>query len=85
MLVLIEEIFIVVVIDLVNGSNHKKCISLSNQKCMIQFILINLYLNEYIQEFQYYPFAVKLNSYVGNRNTLNYFSNKAFFQIKQKN
>ena len=29
--------------DLVNGSNHTKCILLSNQKCMIQSTLINLH------------------------------------------
>ena len=31
----------------VNGPNHKKCILLSNRKCMIQPTLINLYSNEY--------------------------------------
>ena len=30
---------------LVNGSNHTKCISLSNQKCMIQSTLIILHSN----------------------------------------
>ena len=38
-----------------------KCVSLSNQKCMIQPTLINLHPNEYSQEFHYYPFAVKLD------------------------
>ena len=46
---------------LVNGSNHTKCVSFSNQKCMIQPTLINLYPNEYSQEFYYYAFAVKLD------------------------
>ena len=32
-----------------NGSNHTKCVSLSNPKCMIQPILINLHPNEYSQ------------------------------------
>ena len=63
-------------ISIVNASNHTKCISLSNQKCMIQPTLINLHPNEYSQEFQYYPFAVKLDRCVGSCNTLNDLSNK---------
>ena len=31
----------------VNGFNHTKCVSLSNQKCITQPTLINLDLNEY--------------------------------------
>ena len=38
--------------------------------------LINLHTNEYCQEFQFYPFAVKLYRFVGNCNTLNDFFNK---------
>ena len=38
---LIKKIFIELLTGLVNGSNHKKCILLSNQKCMIQPTLIN--------------------------------------------
>ena len=37
-------------------SDHAKCVSLSNQKCMIQPNLINLHPNEYSQEFHYYLF-----------------------------
>ena len=36
---LIKEIFIGLLIGLVNGSNHIKCVSLSDQKCMIQPLL----------------------------------------------
>ena len=36
-----------------------------------QSTLSNLHPNEYIQELHYYPFAVKLNRYVGSCNTLN--------------
>ena len=36
----------------------------------------SLHPNEYSQEFYYYPFAVKLDTCVGNFNTLNDFSNK---------
>ena len=51
MLGLIKKIFIGLLTGLVNGSNHTKCVSLSNQKCMTQTTLINLYPNEYSQEF----------------------------------
>ena len=57
---LIKKIFTVVLFSIVNLSNHAKCVSLSNQKCMIQPNLFNLYPNEYSQEFHYYPFSVKL-------------------------
>ena len=68
---LLEKIFIV------NGSNHTKCISLSNQKCMIQPTLINLQPNQYSHEFRYYLFLVKLDRCFGCYNTLNDLSNKA--------
>ena len=53
--------FIGLLTSIVNGSNHTKCVSLSNQKCMIQPTLINLHPNEYIQDLLYYPFVVKLD------------------------
>ena len=68
--------------SIVNASNHTKCVLLSNQKCMIQPALINLYPNEYSQEFQYYPFSVKLDRCVGSYNTLNGLSNKVCFSNK---
>ena len=43
---------------------------------MIQPTLIDLHPNEYIQEFHYYPFAVKLGKCVGSCNTLNDLSSK---------
>ena len=58
---LIMKIFIGLLTGLVNGSNHTKCISLSNQKCMTQPTFINLHPNECSQEFHYYPFMVKLD------------------------
>ena len=61
---------------IINASNHTKCVLLSNQKCMIQLTLINLDLNEYSQEFHYYPFSVKLDRCVGSCNALNDLSNK---------
>ena len=36
--------FIVFLSNIVNGSNHMKCESLSNQKCKTQPTLINLHL-----------------------------------------
>ena len=71
-----KKIFVGLLTGLVNSSNHTKCVLLSNQKCMIQPTLINLHPNEYSQEFNYYPFAVKLNRCVGDCNTLNDLSNK---------
>ena len=46
---------------IVNESNHRECVSLSNQKCNTQPTLINLHINLYSQEFLYYPVAVKLD------------------------
>ena len=60
----------------ISASNHTKGMSLSNQKCITQLILINLHPNEYSQEFHYYPVAVKLDRCVGSCNTINDLSNK---------
>ena len=73
---LTKKIFIGLLTGLVNGSNHTKCVSLSNQKYMIQLTFINLHLNEYSQGFHYYSFVVKLDRCVGSNNTLNDLSNK---------
>ena len=55
---------IVLLSNIVDGSNHTKCVSIRNQKCMVQLNLINLHPNEYSEEFHYYPSAVKLDSCV---------------------
>ena len=68
--------FIVLLSNIVNGSNHTKSVSFSNQKCMIQSTLINLHPNEYNQQLYCYQFAVKLNRCVGSCNNLNNLSNK---------
>ena len=73
---LIKKIFIGLLTGLVNGSNHTKCFSLSNQKCKIEPTLIILDPNEYSQQFHCYPFAVKLDRCVGSCKTLNDLSNK---------
>ena len=81
---LIKKIFIGLLSGLVNGSNHLKCLSLSNQKCMIQPTLINLHPNDYSQEFHYYPFAVKFDRCVGSCNTLNDYLINYLSQTNQK-
>ena len=73
---LIKKIFMELLIGIVNASNHAKCVSLSNQKCMTQLTVINLHSNEYSQEFHYYLYAVKLDRCFGGCNTLNKLSNK---------
>ena len=71
-----KKIFIGLLTGIVSASNHAKCISLCNQKCLIQPTVINLHPNEYSQESQYYPFTVKLDRCVGSCNTLNDLSKK---------
>ena len=65
------KIFIGLLTGLVNRSNHTKCVLLSNQKCITQPTFINLHPNEYVQEFYYYLYAIKLDRCVGSCNTLN--------------
>ena len=67
---LIKKIFIGLLINIINASNHTKCILVSSQKCITQPTLINLHPTEYSQEFHYYPFSVKLDKCVGSCNTL---------------
>ena len=43
-----KKMFIELLSNIVNGSNHRKCVSLSNQKRMTQHTLINLHPNKYI-------------------------------------
>ena len=79
------KIFIGLLTGLVNRSNHTKCVLLSNQKCITQPTLINLHPNEYVHEFHYYPYAIKLDRYVGSCNTLNDVLNKVCVPNKTKN
>ena len=58
---LIKKMFIRLSTGLVKGYNYTKCVSLTNHKCMIQPTLINLHPSECKQDFNYYPFAVKLD------------------------
>ena len=76
---------IVLLSNIVNGSNHKMCVSFSNQKCMIQPTLITLHPNKYSpnpNEFHHYPFAVKLDRCVWSCNNLNDLSNKVCIPSK---
>ena len=45
MLGLFKKIFIRLLTGLFNGSNHTKCVSLSNRKCKIQPALINILMS----------------------------------------
>ena len=69
---------IVLLINVVSASNYTKCVSLTNQKCMMEPTLNNLHPNEYSQEFQFYSFAVKLDRCVESCNTLNDSSIKVY-------
>ena len=79
---IIQKMFIVLLSNIVNGPNHTKCILLSNQKCMIELLLINLHPNEYSQESHYYPLSVQLDRCAGSFNTFNDLSNKICLPTK---
>ena len=79
---IIKNMFIVLLISLVNASSHAKFVSLSDQKCEIQRTFINLNPDEYSQEWHYYPLAVKLDKSVGNCNTLIDLSSKVWVPDK---
>ena len=80
---LFKKMFIVLLSSIVNVSNHSKCVLLGNQKCMIQPTLINLYPNQYSQEFHYYPFLLKLDALEFVMLLMTYLI-KYMFQIKRK-
>ena len=63
---IIKKMFIVLLSNIVNGSNHTKRVLLSNQECIIQPSFINLEPNEYSQESHYYQFEGKLDRHVGS-------------------
>ena len=68
----IKKIFInlLTTTSIANASSHTAFVSLSQQKCITQPTLINLYPNEYTQGLHYYPFVVNLGRCVGNCNTV---------------
>ena len=79
---LIKKAFIGLLTGMVSASNHTKCAL--HHKCMIQPSLINLHPNQCSQEFHYYPFSAKLDSWVGSCNTLNNLYNKVCVPNKTK-
>ena len=74
--------FIRIITDIVSASNHAKCVSLNNKKCMTQPTVINLHPNEYSQGLYYYLFAVNLDRCVESCNIINDLSNKVCFPNK---
>ena len=78
LIMIMINILLVQFIELLNGLGNGLIIQsiLSNQKWKTQPTLINLHPNEYNEEFHYYPFAIKLDQFVGSCKTLNDFSNK---------
>ena len=73
---LIKNIFNGLLTSLVNGSYHTKCTLLSNQKCEIQPILINLHSNEY-NEISIFGYIRKMSRCAESCNTIIELSNKA--------
>ena len=67
---LIKKMFVGLLIIIVHTSDHTKCTSLRNQKCMIQLTSINLDPNKWSQESHYYLFVVKLDGCTGSCNNL---------------
>ena len=53
--------FAILSASIVGASNHTKCLSLSNQKCITQPTLITLHPHEYSQALHYDPLAVNLD------------------------
>ena len=76
MLAIIEKMFIILLSSIVNASNHKKCNSLNNKKCVIQSTL------PYSQEFNLYTFEVKLDWCVRSCDILDNLANKVFIPNK---
>ena len=76
------KMLIVILSNIVNGSNHKKCSSLNKPKRLIQATLLKLHLHANSQEFHYYSFEVEIYRCVGSCNTLNDLSNKVCVAIK---
>ena len=85
MFTFLKKILIGLLTSIANASNHTKCVSLSNQKCTTQSILMNLNLNECTQGLHCYPFSVNLDRCIRSCYTLNSLSNKVCFQNETEN
>ena len=81
---LIKKMFSGLLTSIVSTSNHTKCVSLSNQKCMNQPTLITLHLNEFTPELHYYSFVVNLGKCAEVAILLMTCLVEHVFQMKQK-
>ena len=61
--------------SIINTPDYVKCTSLNNQQCLARPTFIKLHPNERNEGLSGYPFAVNLERYIGNCNTLNDLSN----------
>ena len=43
---IIQKVYMVLLISIVNASNHRKSLSFSNSKCLIQPTLVSVHPNE---------------------------------------
>ena len=84
MLKIIQKMFIVLLSNIVSGSNHTKCVSLSIQKCITKLNIISLHPNEYSEKIHNYPFEVTLDKCAGSCNTLNDLSSKVCVPNKNR-
>ena len=73
---LIKKIVMELLINIVNASNHTKCVSLSNEKSMNE--PINLHPYKYSQDLHFSPFPVELDTWAGSCNTFNDLSSKIY-------
>ena len=78
----IKKLIIGLLTNIVSASNHTKCVSFSNPKCMTIPTLISFHPNNYNQGLRYYPFVVNLDRRVRSCNTLNDLSNKIYVPNK---
>ena len=79
-----QKMFIVLLSNIVSGSNHTKCVSLSIQKCMTKLNIISLHPSEYSEKIHNYPFAVTLDKCVRSCNTLIDLSDKVCVPNKNR-
>ena len=68
--------------SILSGSNHTKCMSLSNQKSVTQPTLIKLHPNEYNQELCCYPSAVNLDGCFAICSIVNELSSRVYIPNK---
>ena len=68
--------FIGLLTSIVRASNHKKCVVLSNQKCMTLPTLISLHHNKYSQKLSYYLVTVNLDRCAESCNSLDDMSSR---------